>query len=165
MENEVRQRKPIPFLEDWRRNDAEMEFEECLGQFQLRKKWGRQWTVTKSRGKNWKSLKKLSLKRKTCVFWDWSELPTSRQGKLPKHSKTKLWKKFLSVFCDLKVYPWESRELSHENLCVPLATGPFTCEQVTKNNTQARSCSMRLGWPMTELPKQGNTVFEIFQFL
>ena len=42
MDNEVKQRKPIPFLEDWRRNDAEMEFEECLGQFQLRKKWGRQ---------------------------------------------------------------------------------------------------------------------------
>ena len=39
MENEVRQRKPIPFLEDLRRNDAEMEFEECLGQFQLRNKW------------------------------------------------------------------------------------------------------------------------------
>ena len=42
MENEVRQRKPIPFLEDLRRNYAEMEFVECLGQFQLRKKWGRQ---------------------------------------------------------------------------------------------------------------------------
>ena len=42
MENEVRQRKSMPFLEDWRRNDAEMEFEESLGQFQLRKKWGRQ---------------------------------------------------------------------------------------------------------------------------
>ena len=39
MENEVRQRKPLPFLEDLRINDAEME---CLGQFQLRKKWGRQ---------------------------------------------------------------------------------------------------------------------------
>ena len=42
MENEVRQRKPIHFLEDLRRNYAEMEFDECLGQFQLRKKWGRQ---------------------------------------------------------------------------------------------------------------------------
>ena len=42
MENEVRQRKPIPFLEDQRRNDAEMEFKECLDQFQLRKKWERQ---------------------------------------------------------------------------------------------------------------------------
>ena len=30
---------PYLFLEDWGRNDAEMEFEECLGQFQLRKKW------------------------------------------------------------------------------------------------------------------------------
>ena len=30
MENEVRQRKPIHFLEDLRRNDAEMEFEEGL---------------------------------------------------------------------------------------------------------------------------------------
>ena len=42
MENEVRQRKPIPFLEDLRRNDAKMEFEEGLGQFQLREKWRRQ---------------------------------------------------------------------------------------------------------------------------
>ena len=42
MENEMTQRKPIPFLEDWRRNAAEMEFDECFGQFQLRKKWGRQ---------------------------------------------------------------------------------------------------------------------------
>ena len=153
MENEVRQRKPIPFLEDWRRNDAEMEFKECLDQFQLRKKWERQWTVTKSRGKNWKNLKKLSLKRKICVFCEWSESPTSRQGKPPKHSKIKLWKNFLSVFCDWKVYPRGSRELSCGNLCVPLITGPFTHEQVAKINTRTRSCSMWLGWPATELPK------------
>ena len=42
MKSEVRQRKLIPFLEDWRRNDAKMEFEECdtkcLGQIQLREK-------------------------------------------------------------------------------------------------------------------------------
>ena len=30
---------PYLFLEDWRRNDAKMEFEECLGKFQWRKKW------------------------------------------------------------------------------------------------------------------------------
>ena len=41
MESEVRQRKSIPFLEDLRRNDAKMEFDEGLGQFQLRKKWGK----------------------------------------------------------------------------------------------------------------------------
>ena len=42
MENEVRQRKPIPFFGDSRRKDAEMKFEEGLGQFQLREKWRRQ---------------------------------------------------------------------------------------------------------------------------
>ena len=42
MENEVRQRKLIPCLEDLRRNDAEMEFEKGLGQFQQSEKWGRQ---------------------------------------------------------------------------------------------------------------------------
>ena len=42
MENDVRQRKPIPFLEDLRGNDVEMEFKEGLGQFHLREKWGRQ---------------------------------------------------------------------------------------------------------------------------
>ena len=41
MENEVRQRKSIHFLEDLRRNDVKMEFKEGLGQF-LREKWGRQ---------------------------------------------------------------------------------------------------------------------------
>ena len=49
------------FLKILRWDDAEMGFEEgdteCLGQFQLREKWGRQWTVTKIRGKNWKSFK------------------------------------------------------------------------------------------------------------
>ena len=139
-----------------------MEFEECLGQFQLREKWGRQWTVTKIRGKNWKNLKKLSLKRKTRVFRYWGESPISHQGKPPKHSKKKLWKNFLSVFRDWKVYPRRSRELSRENLCVPFATGPFTCEQVAKINTRTRCCSKRLGWPTTESPKQGNTIFEIF---
>ena len=54
-------KNPYLFLEDWRRNDAKMEIEicdtECLGQIQLREKWGRQWTVIKIWGKNWKSFK------------------------------------------------------------------------------------------------------------
>ena len=151
---------PYLFLENWRRNGAEMEFEECLGQFQLREKWGRQWSVTKSRGKNWKSFKNCLWNAKHAFF----VTETSRQGKLPKHSKSKLWKKFLNVFCNWKVDPWGSRELSREILCVPLATGPFTREQVAKTNPRAHGCSMRLGWPATESPKQGNIVFEIFQF-
>ena len=84
-------------------------------------------------------------------------------GLATKTLKDKIMKKkFLSVFRDWKVYPRGSRELSCENLCVPLTTEPFTCKQVAKINTRARSYSMRLGWPATELPKQGNTVFEIF---
>ena len=39
-------------------------------------------------------------------------------------------KNFLSFFRDWKVYSRESREVSRENLCVPLATGPSTREQV-----------------------------------
>ena len=145
------------FLKIWRWTSAKMEFvesdTECLDEFQLRKKWGRQWIVTKSRGKNWKSFKKLSLKRKTRVFRDWNKSSISRQVKPSKHSKSQLWKNFLSVFRDWKVYPRGSHELSHENLCVTLANGPFTCEKVTKINLWAHGCSMRLGWPATESPK------------
>ena len=149
MENEVRQRKPISFSwrleKKWCRNGA----------------WGVQWKVTKNRGKNWKNLKKLSLKHKTRVFRDWNKSP--RQA--AKTLKVRIVKNFLSVFRDYKVYPRGSRELSRENLCVPLTTRPFTREQVAKINTRAHRCSMRLGWPVAESPKQGNTVFEIFQFL
>ena len=76
-----------------------------------------------------------------------------------KTLKDKIVKNFLSVFRNWKVYPRGSCELSHENLYVPLATGPFTREQVAKINTRARGWSMWLGWPATESPKQGNTVF------
>ena len=70
-------------------------------------------------------------------------------GLATKTLKDKIVKNFLSVF----------RELSRENLCVPLATGPFTREQVAKLNTWARGWSIRLGWLATESPKQDNTVF------
>ena len=149
------------FLKILRWDDAEMEFEECLGQFQLREKWGRQWTVTKIQGKNWKSSKNCLWNAKHAFF----TTEISRQGKPPKHSKSKLWKKFLSVFRNWKVYPRGSCELSRENLCVPFAIGPFTHEQVAKINTRAHGCSMGFGWPATELSKQGNNVFENFQFL
>ena len=57
---------------------------------------------------------------------------------------------FPRTFCDWMVYPWGSREPSHENLYVPLAIGPFTHEQVTKINTQVHGWISRLGWPTTE---------------
>ena len=58
-------------------------------------------------------------------------------GLAAKTLKDKIVKNFLSVFRDWKVYPWGSRELSRENLCVPLVTGPFTRKQVAKINTWA----------------------------
>ena len=134
---------PYLFLEDWRRNDAKMEIEmcdtECLGQIQLREKWGRQWTVKKIRGK---ILKKKKLKtlfetqntRVSRLKWVANKSP----GLAAKTLKDKIVKKFLSVFRNWKVYPRRSCELSRENLCVPLATGRFTREQVVKINTRAR---------------------------
>ena len=47
-----------------------------------------------------------------------------------RNLETKNLKTFLSVFRDWKVYPQESCEVSCENLCVPLATGSSTREQV-----------------------------------
>ena len=80
-------------------------------------------------------------------------------GQAAKTLKDKVLKNFLSVFCDWKVYPRGSRKLSRENLCVTLATGPSTCEQVAKIDTRAHDCGMRLDLPATESPKQGKNVF------
>ena len=63
-------------------------------------------------------------------------------GQAAKTLKVKIMKNFLSVFRDWKVYPRGSRELSRENLCVPLATGPFTRKQVAKINPRAHGYSM-----------------------
>ena len=148
------------FLKIWRWKSAKMEFvesdTECLGEFQLREKVN---SHKKFKGKLKRFLKTDPLFAKHTFL---GESSTSCQGEPPKHSKSKLWKKILSVFCDWKVYLRGSRELSCENLCVPLATGPFTREKVAKPNPWARGCSMWLGWPATESPKQGNTIFEIF---
>ena len=142
-----------------RRNEATMEFEngytECLGRRQLRKKMNNH----KSSRENWKRFKNCPYFCQTRVFRDWSELPQSRQFKLPKHSKTKVWKFFLSVFRDWKAYPRVSRELSRENLWVTLATGPSTREQVAKNDPRRRDRGSQLDLPATEPPKQGKTGF------
>ena len=87
--------------------------------------------------------------------WVANKLP----GLATKTLKDKIVKNLLCVFRDWKIYPQGSRELSRKNFCVPLAIGPFTHEQVVKINTQTRCWSMQLGWPATELPEKGNTVF------
>ena len=101
---------------------------------------------------------------KTRDFRGWGKSPDSRQDYPPKHFKSKIWKNLLSVFRDWKSHSWGSRELSYENLCVPLATGPSTREQVAKTDPRAYDCGMQLDWPATESPKQDNTIFEIFRF-
>ena len=136
-----------------------MEFEsgctECLRKRQLRKKMNSH----KSSRENWKRFKNCPYFCQTRIFHDLSESPPSHQFKPPKHSKTKVWKIFLSVFRDWKAYPRVSRELSHENLWVTLATGPSTREQVAKNDPRRRDWDLRLDLPATESPKQGKTGF------
>ena len=110
-------------------------------------------------GKTENDFKNCSYFCQTRDFRDWSKSPHSRQLKPPKHSKTKFWKIFLSVFRNWKVYPRESRELSRQNLWVTLATGPSTREQVAKNDPRRRDWGSRLDIPATEPPKQGKTVF------
>ena len=119
----------------------------------------RRWTVTKVRGKTEKRFKNCSSFCKTRVFRDLIKSPHSRQLKPPKHSRTKIWKIFLSVFRDWKVYPRVSRELSCENLWVNLATGPSTREQVAKNDQRRCDWGSWLDIPATEPPKQGKTGF------
>ena len=103
----------------------------------------------KFEGKPKKQFQKLSLKCKTCVFRGWYKSPVSRQNT----SSQKFWKNLLSFFRDWKSHSRRSRELSRNNLYVPLTTGPSTQEQVAKIDLQARDCGMRLGWPATESPK------------
>ena len=103
---------------------------ECLGEIQLREKVN---SYKKFEGKL-KRFKNWPIFCQTRVFCDWGE----SLGLATKTLKDKFVKKFLSVFRDWKVYSQGSHELSRENLCVPLAIGPFTREQVAKINMQTR---------------------------
>ena len=145
-------------------NEAKMEFKEgdteCLGKWQLREKVN---SHRKFEGKL-KIVLKTALTVQNTRFSQLIQVANQSLGHPPKHFKPKDLKNLLSIFRDWKSHSQGSYELSHENLCVPLANGPFTREQVTKIDSQARDCGMRLGWSTTESPKQGNTVFEIFSF-
>ena len=121
--------------------------------------WERRWIVTKVRGKTEKDLKTAPIFAKQRVFRDWRESPQSRQFKPPKHSRTKIWKIFLSVFLDCKVYSWVSRELSRENLYVPLASkSPKLTRELA-----AEACD--LDDPRLSRQNRATLFFEIFQFL
>ena len=147
--------------------------------------WGRQWTVTKVRGKNWKSLKTDLFVQNTRFLW-----LSQVASKLPEHSRQKFWKIYLSVFRDWKFYPQGSREVSRENLWVPSQLdlpptnksldwvarniknpnfekyfkyfsqlGHWPANELRKISMWARDWDMRLDQPATKSLKQGNTVF------
>ena len=78
----------------------------------------------------WNQYRKRIFLCNTRVFRDCIKSRASCQGQLLKHLKENFWKKFLSVFQDWKFHLRESRELSRENLYLPLTTGPSTREQV-----------------------------------
>ena len=162
---EVRKWEPIPF--SWRFGGQKVQKWSLWRMTQsvwVSFSWERKWIVIKSLRENWKYLKTDPFLPNT-LFSRLGWVTNKSSGLAAKTLEDKIVKNFLSVFHDWKVYPRGSRELSRENLCVPLVTGPFTREQVGKINTRARSWNLRPGWPAIELPKQGNTVFEIFQFL
>ena len=127
----VRERKPIPF--SWRfkkemiQNGSSLESDTVsLRVFQKRKKMNSQ----KRSRENWKGLKTEQVCPKHAIFAiETSRVQVARTNR--QNTKKKTLENFLSVFHDWKFHSWESHELSHENLCEPLATGPSTREQVT----------------------------------
>ena len=128
---------PYLFLEDlrmkWCKNRGLFESDTVsLRVFQVRKKMNSQ----KCSRENWKGLKNWPFLRKTHNFCDWIKSRISHQVQPPEHLKAKLLKNFLSVFRDWKFHLQESRKLSRKNLCVPLVTGPSTCDQVTNLNCE-----------------------------
>ena len=131
----------------------------------VRYSWERKWIVTKVRGKTEKDIKNCPYCAKHAFFA--TEVSCQKVVSFT-HQNTlsqKFKKNLPSVFRDWKSYSQGSRELSRENLCVSLATGASTRKQVAKTDPRERDCDIRLVWPATESPKQGNTIFENFQFL
>ena len=156
---------PYFFLDVWRRHDAKMEAFSKETQSVWERYFGEDNEQSlKLKGKL-KKFWKTVLKTQNMRFSRLDQVASQLLGKPRNTKKKETWKISLSIFRDWKVYPRGSRELSRENLCVPLATRPFTCKQVAKINTRAHGWISRLGWPATESPKQGNTVFWIIQFL
>ena len=119
----------------------------------------------KFEGKTEKDLKTAIISVKHAFFATWLSRHTVASSSRQSTQEQKIWKIFLSIFHDWKVYPRVSRELSRENLLVNLATWPSTREQVAKNDQRRCDWGSRLETPATEPPKTGqNWIFGIFRF-
>ena len=155
----MRQRKPIPVSwrleKEWCKNGDWDVWHRVFRSDSVEREMGKTVNSHKNSRENTKKkkIKKTLFETQNTRFSRLKWIANKSPGLAAKSLKDKIVKKFLSVFRDWKVYPRGSCELSHENLYVPLATRPFTREQVAKINTRARGWSMRLGWPVTESPK------------
>ena len=143
-----------------------MEFEsgctECLRKRQLRKKMNSH----KSSREDWKIFKNCPYFCQTRVFCNWSESPQSRQFKLPKHSKTKIWKKISKCFSQLEGLPArESRAEPRKSLSNPR---DWTFHSRTSRQKWPASTRLRLATWITRdwVAKTGqNWIFWNFQIL
>ena len=157
-----------------------------------RYKWGRQWTITKVQGKNWKFLKSIQ-KAQNTRFSRLYHVAYKSPRQVARHLRQNFWKIFLSIFRDWKFHPQGSREGSCKNFWVssrlklPLVNKPlnWVARKLKTQNFWKFSKSfsrrifdppvsrekllcrlttegMRLVCPATKSPEQGNTVFEIF---
>ena len=109
-----------------------------FGLVSIKKEMGKIVNSHKKSREKLKKFKETIFETQNTHFSRLKQVANKSLGQAAKTLKVKIVKNFLSVFCDWKVYPLESRKLSRENLYVTLATGPFTHEQVAKINTRAR---------------------------
>ena len=153
----MRQRKSVPFSwrleKEWCKNGDRDVWHRVFGSDSVEREMGKSVNSHKNSRENTKKVLKTLFEMQNTCFSRLKWVTNKSPGLAAKTLKDKIVKNFLSVFRDWKVYPQGSRELSRENLCVPLVTGPFTREQVAKINTRARGWSMQLGWPVIGSPK------------
>ena len=105
--------KPIPFFEDWSwdfKENGVFFFRNTMGLREVQS--GKTMNSHQSSSENTKQIFKTVLKTKNTRFL-WLDL-----------ARTLKKKNFLSFFHDWKFYSWESREISWENLWVPLQLEP-----------------------------------------
>ena len=155
----MRQRKPIPFSwrleKEWCKNGDWDVWHGVFGLDSVEREIGKIVNNHKNSRENTEKVLKTLFKMQNTHFSRLKWVANKSPGLAAKILKDKIVKNFLSIFRDWKVYPWAELRKS---LCTPR-------EQVTKINTRSHGWSTRLRWPAIESSKQGNTVFEIFQFL
>ena len=125
----------------------------------------RRWTVTKVRGKTKKDLKNCSCFCQTRDFRDLNESPKSRQIKPPKHSRTKIWKKFSKCFSRLEGQPASESRAEPRKSLSKLRDWTFH-SRTSRQKWPAKTRLRHATWHTRDwAAKTGqNWIFEIFRF-